>query len=178
MSLPADTIIRAAEPDDARALSAIAARLFIQTYESEVPRQVLEAYVAEDFNPELQRAELRDPGVVTLLAEQHGAIAGYAQVRRQSAPLDLEYELSIELWRIYLDRSCHGRGIGKRLLAAAGKAARSMSGEKVWLGVWERNTRAIAFYEKHGFSVAGYKEFNIGTEIHRDLVMAASVNAL
>jgi ribosomal protein S18 acetylase RimI-like enzyme len=39
-----------------------------------------------------------------------------------------------------------------------------------WLGVWERNPRAIAFYRKRGFVEAGEQIFVLGTDHQRDKV--------
>lgn len=169
--------IRTAEPKDARELSDAAARLFRQTYEGKMPSADLESYIAEDFTPKLQLAQLNDPNVVTLLAESDGQLMGYAQVRRQPVPGTNELNVPVELWRIYLDRHCHGLGIGRLLLSAVGKTASAMNSQQIWLGVWEQNSQAISFYQRHGFVVAGSREFGIGTEIHNDLVMVGSVDA-
>ena len=83
----------------------------------------------------------------------------------------------VELWRIYVDHSIHGFGIGRLLLSKVSKAASAMSSNQIWLGVWEKNLHAISFYEKHGFIVVGSQEFFIGAEVHNDIVMLGSVNA-
>jgi len=168
---------RTGEPKDAQELSDIAARLFHQTYDGKMPSPDLESYVAEDFTLEVQLSELQDPDVTTLLAESDGELVGYAQIRRKTVPVAIESNVPIELWRIYLDKSSQGLGIGKLLLSAAGNAASEMGSQHIWLGVWERNIQAISFYERHGFSVVGSQEFNIGTETHNDLVMVGPVDA-
>ena len=38
----------------------------------------------------------------------------------------------------------------------------------VWLGVWERNERALRFYEKLGFQRFGFHYFQFGSERQRD----------
>ena len=45
----------------------------------------------------------------------------------------------------------------------------------LWLGVWERNVRAQAFYRKQGFTVVGSQIFRLGSDPQRDLVMAKGV---
>ena len=175
MTLAADIVIRHAQAKDAPALAESAAALFEQTYAGKMPARDLQDYIAQDFTPGQQLAELSDPAIITLLAEYNGALLGYAQVRRKAAPVAIDTSPGVELWRIYLDRSSHGRGIGKRLLAAVAQATRSMSSEHLWLGVWEQNPRAIAFYEKHGFRIVGSQAFEIGNETHNDLVMVGTV---
>jgi ribosomal protein S18 acetylase RimI-like enzyme len=50
-------------------------------------------------------------------------------------------------------------------------AARSRGARTLWLGVWERNARGIAFYRKCGFRPAGTQTFVLGTDPQRDLVL-------
>jgi diamine N-acetyltransferase len=43
--------------------------------------------------------------------------------------------------------------------------------DTVWLGVWEHNPRAIAFYEKWGFEKFGAHDFLLGTDLQTDILM-------
>lgn len=173
------TGIRRARVEDADALAELAADLFKQAYEGEVPATDLAAFLAADFGPAVQRAELADPATVTLLAEHGGRGAGYAQVRRRRLALDgSPARADVELMRIYLDRDWHGTGLAQMLLREAVRAARELGGGSLWLGVWERNGRAIAFYEKSGFRQVGAKEFRLGNQLHRDLVLVAELSSL
>jgi diamine N-acetyltransferase len=49
--------------------------------------------------------------------------------------------------------------------------ARSRGGDVVWLGVWEKNDRAIQFYQRKGFTVAGITTFQLGADLQHDLLM-------
>ena len=145
MNPTAEIEISKGTPGDARELSEVAAGLFRQTYEGKLPARDLDEYITEDFNRERQFAELGDAEVGTLLVRNSGELVGYAQVRRKPIPVDNDPAVAIELWRIYLDRACHGQGIGKKLLSQVGETALAMSGDHLlWLGVWERNRRAIS----------------------------------
>lgn len=175
--LPADITIRTGATSDAADLSRVAARLFFETYVEKMPVKDLESHVAGDFGYDRQLAELKDPDVTTLLAERSGELIGYAQIRRKSLPVETDARATIELWRIYVDRSCHGLGIGKLLLSKVMEVTRQMSCERIWLGVWERNPRAISFYEKHNFEIVGSQEFRIGNEVHNDILMSGSADA-
>jgi ribosomal protein S18 acetylase RimI-like enzyme len=77
-----------------------------------------------------------------------------------------------ELRRIYVDRVRHGQGIAQQLLALIEEEARRRGCDVLWLAVWEVNDRAIAFYRKCRFAVAGRQGFPIGHEIQTDYVMA------
>ena len=170
--------LRSGLPGDACTLSLVAGKLFRQAYAGKMPDADLQACIAEDFGEQQQLDELADPSVSTLLAEQDGELVGYAQVRRKPIPVDTGPKVECELWRIYLDTSCQGQGLGRQLLAAVKDVALAMPSERIWLGVWEENESAIAFYRKHGFEVVGSQPFHLGDEVHNDLVMVGSVENL
>jgi ribosomal protein S18 acetylase RimI-like enzyme len=46
-----------------------------------------------------------------------------------------------------------------------------------WLGVWEKNTSALAFYRKKGFTEAGTHTFRMGEEDQTDYIMKRQVDA-
>jgi len=88
---------------------------------------------------------------------------------------DLNPSAPAELQRIYVDREWHGRGVGDALLQACFSQTRAWHCDVVWLGVWERNPRATAFYERHGFRRVGRQVFLLGRDEQFDNVMARSV---
>ena len=81
----------------------------------------------------------------------------------------------IELWRFYVDRAWHGRGVAAALMARVKTAARERGAKTLWLGVWERNDRARAFYAKCGFADAGEHIFLFGTDPQTDRVMVTAL---
>ena len=60
-------------------------------------------------------------------------------------------------------------------MGAVFDAARSAGDGHLWLGVWERNARAIRFYAKAGFVDVGSHDFVLGTDRQTDRVMVAPV---
>jgi ribosomal protein S18 acetylase RimI-like enzyme len=76
------------------------------------------------------------------------------------------------LWRFYVDRSRHGQGIASQLMAAVEAAAMERGARTLWLGVWERNPRAVAFYRKYGFERVGEHAFVLGADAQTDWVLA------
>jgi ribosomal protein S18 acetylase RimI-like enzyme len=79
--------------------------------------------------------------------------------------------------RFYVDRPWFGRGVAPALMAACAAEARRRGGDVLWLGVWERNARAIAFYEKCGFRRVGIQPFQLGSDRQTDYVMARPLRA-
>ena len=172
--------IRKATVADAEALSAFAARVFRETFAPDNDPMDMDAYLSEAFAPEKQAAEIADGSGVCLLAEVGETLAGYAFLRIEAADgrdpsVALPVELPVELQRFYVDYAWHGRGVAPALMTACIDSARARGGATMWLGVWERNTRAIRFYQKHGFVDIGAKEFRLGTDLQTDRVMSRSV---
>lgn len=165
-------VIRSAAADDAPWLAALAERTFRETYTAYNTAHDMEQYVAEHFSAVRQRAELADPRMITLVAEADAAAAGYAQLARSEAPPSVTGPVPMEIVRFYVDRPWHGRGVAQRLMAAAAEAARGAGARTLWLGVWERNDRAVAFYRKSGFREVGTQVFVLGADHQHDLVLA------
>ena len=167
-------VIRRADPADAPWLAALAERTFRETYTAHNTPDDMERYVAGHFGPDLQADELRDPATTTLVAEEGGQPAGYVQLGRGPVPVSVSGPDPMEVVRFYVDRPWHGRGVAQRLMEAAVDAARAAGARTLWLGVWERNGRAIAFYRKCGFRDAGHQVFVLGRDRQRDLVLQRS----
>jgi len=168
------TTVRAATIADAAALAELGARLFFETYEHETPPADMAAFLAEAHGLEQQTRELSDPGIATFLADCGGELTGYTQVRIHAIPNGVAGDAQVELWRLYVDRRWHRRGIADRLLMRALEAARTFGASAVWLSVWERNPPAIAYYRKRGFREVGSHAFTVASSVYRDLVMVRS----
>ncbi|MBN9519019.1 GNAT family N-acetyltransferase [bacterium] len=162
--------IRRAVPADAEPLAELAARTFRDTFEADNRPEDMAEHLARSYGPARQLAEITSADVVTLLA-RCGGPAAFAQLRHGNAPGCVTSPRPIELWRFYVDRAWHGRGVAGRLMhAVLGEAAAEGAGA-VWLGVWERNPRASAFYRKYGFVDVGAQEFRLGADVQTDRVM-------
>ena len=169
------TTIRQAVPGDAAALAELGARTFRDAFESDNTPEDMALYLASSYGPDQQSAELRNAGIVTLLAEEEGQLAGYSQLREAPAPDCVRGPAPIELWRFYVERAWQGRGVAQALMAATIEAATGRGAGTVWLCVWERNHRAQAFYRKFGFEDRGVKPFILGTARQSDRVMVVAL---
>ena len=164
--------LRAATPADAARLTAFGRRLFEETFAPHNTPEDMAIYLAEAFGEAKQREELLEPGATCWIAEDaSGAPAGYVRLRMGAAHPGVRANRPAELSRLYADRAHHGRGVGAALLARCIEEARRQGADVLWLGVWEHNVRAIAFYEKHGFRAVGEQAFTLGRDVQRDLVM-------
>lgn len=170
-------LIRRGTPDDAQALSAFATRTFVDTYGAYNHPDNLRLHLEASYTVARQREELGDPRVVTLLAHRDAQLAAFAQVRRSEAPDCVTCDAAVELHRFYVDRIWHGQGISHALLAEVRRAARSFEAATLWLKVWERNPRAIAFYAKSHFVDVGVTDFFVGHDRQTDRVLALDLRS-
>lgn len=169
--------IRRATIADAGALSEFAAHVFHETFASDNDPIDLHAYLLEAFTPEKQAEEIADPQRLCLIAEVGGAMVGYALLRIDEPDPETPGDQPVELQRFYVDHAWHGRGVASPFLATCARAARARGGTTMWLGVWERNARAIRFYAKCGFTDVGSKSFRLGSDLQTDRVMSRSIAA-
>lgn len=167
--------VRAATADDAAALAAFAQACFHDAFAADNRAEDMAAYLAATFSPERQAAEIADPATQVLLAHVDGALAGYALVAAGAAPRAVTGAAPIELRRFYVARPWHGRGVADALMDAVLAAARARGAATLWLGVWERNPRAIAYYRKRGFADVGSHAFMLGNDRQTDRLMARAV---
>ena len=167
--------LRPATPADASALSALGRRTFLETFGGLYRETDQAGFLEGAYTPALQRRELEDPAWLTLLAERDGEPVGFAQLilgrdfpeRPQPGP--------VELNRLYLLKATQGMGLGDALMKAALRAARDAGGRTLWLGVWEHNDRAQAFYRRWGFTRVGEHLFRVGTQDDTDHILARSL---
>jgi ribosomal protein S18 acetylase RimI-like enzyme len=172
-----ELLIRRATDEDAACLAAFAERTFVETFGADNSAENLAAHVAKSFGPAIQLREIRDPDMITLVAALRATLAGFAQVRRGTPPSCVIGKSPVELLRFYVDRPFHGRGIAQALMRTVDDVARAIGGRTLWLGVWERNPRAIAFYTKCGFVDVGEQTFLVGADEQTDRVMARSLRS-
>lgn len=165
--------VRRAGLSDAAALAELAARTFAETFAADNSAEDLNAHLRSAYGVAQQSAEIANPDEVTLLAHRGADLIGFAQVRRGPAPSCVTVEHPIELHRFYLARSAHGTGAAAPLMQAARAAAEGLGGQHLWLGVWERNPRAVAFYVKSGFAKVGSHVFVVGSDRQTDWVFTS-----
>ena len=170
-----DMKIRRATAADAEALAEFGARTFYESFARDNTAEDMALYLADNYGPDRQGAELRDPGVVTLLAEDGRRLAGYSQLHEGPAPDCVPGAAPIEIRRFYVDRDWQGRGVAQTLMMASIETAIERGARTIWLAVWERNLRAQAFYRKCGFEDCGAKDFLLGRDRQTDRVMVRAL---
>jgi diamine N-acetyltransferase len=169
-------LIRRATPADAARVAEFGARTFIDTFGAGNRAEDIAAHVSRTYSISQQTADLTDMMRTTLIAEYDGELAAFAQLRRGPAPDTVTGPAPIELLRFYVDRPWHGRGLANELMDAVVREARNANARTLWLCVFERNPRAIAFYAKQRFQDVGSTIFVLGTDPQTDRIMTRSLD--
>jgi len=167
--------VRRGIPADAAPLAELAATTFRDTFARGNRPEDLALHLTRSYGLAQQTAELANPAITTLLAFVDGQLAGYAQLRPGDPPAAVGPGPAVELWRFYVAHAWHGRGVAKKLMDAVTSTANSLGAITLWLGVWERNERAQAFYRKVGFEDIGAQVFVLGRDEQTDRVMALTI---
>lgn len=169
--------VRRGVPADAEALAELAARTFADAFAADNRADDLQAHLDAAYNVGQLARELADPAITILLAYRDERPIAYAQVRRKPPPECVTASQPIELQRFYVDREAHGTGVAMQLMTDVQRVAREAGAEHLWLGVWEHNARALAFYRKAGFRDVGSHFFDVGSDRQTDRVLVAVVPA-
>jgi diamine N-acetyltransferase len=175
MSQNPDPTIRRADVDDADLLTELGRRTFSETFATENTSEDIAAYLAASFNVAQQTAELADPASTFFVADVGGLAAGYAKLHAGEPVEGIEGVNPVELVRLYVLREWLGRGVGEALMRACVDEARRAGHATIWLGVWERNGRAQAFYRKWNFRAVGEHVFQLGYDPQKDILMQRAV---
>jgi GNAT superfamily N-acetyltransferase len=169
--------IRRATLADAPALAELAARTFRDAFGADNRPEDLAMHLAAAYGVPQQTRELADPTMTTLVAEHAGALVAFAQLRQGEPPGCVTGAAPIELQRFYVAHQWHGRGLAQALMREVLDAARGIGAATLWLGVWERNPRAIAFYGKAGYTEVGTHTFRVGTDPQVDRILVRPLAA-
>jgi ribosomal protein S18 acetylase RimI-like enzyme len=163
--------IRRAADADAGLLAELGARTFRDTFADGTKPEDMAAYLSASFGVGVQAAELADAASTFFVAETDGAATGYAKLHAGGAEACVAGRKPVELARLYVGREWFGRGVGAALMSACVEEARRAGHLTMWLGVWEHNLRAQAFYRKWDFRVVGEHVFLVGSDPQIDLIM-------
>lgn len=161
---------RRAGSQDTEALAYLGAATFLATFAFDHPGQPLIEHLRAEHSVAYYTEKLAQPDVDIVIGETPlGAPIGYVMMVPPTHP-DLQQDGDIELKRIYLLGPWQGGGNGKAMLEQAFQIARDRKAQRMLLAVYEVNARAIAFYERAGFSPIGETVFMVGDVPFRDMV--------
>ena len=163
--------IEKATSADILQLQSIGKQTFFETFSGHNTAEDMQKYLDNNFSTDKLTGELNDPNSEFYFALFENKVIGYLKVNRGEAQTELKYKRSIEIERIYVLNDFHGKNVGQALYDKALSIAREANSEYVWLGVWEKNPRALQFYKKNGFVEFDKHVFKLGNDEQTDIMM-------
>ncbi|MCD8916164.1 GNAT family N-acetyltransferase [Staphylococcus simulans] len=167
--------IKSVTTEDIKELQIISYRTFDDTFREMNQPENLKAYLDSSFTEEQLRSELEDPHSYFYFLYDNDKIVGYLKMNGPGAQTEDVASDSIEIERLYILKNYQRYGYGKKLLNFAIKFAVEEGKKSIWLGVWEKNTQAIGFYEHLGFKKITEHDFMMGEERQTDYILAHSL---
>ena len=156
-------------------LQKIGMATFSETFTEFNTTENLNKYLVESFSIEKLSSEINNTHSEFYLAlddvkDDTNAI-GYLKVNFGESQTELKDSKSLEIERIYVLKEYQGKNVGQLLYQKALTIAKQSNVEYIWLGVWEKNVRAINFYKKNGFVTFDTHIFKLGDEQQTDFMM-------
>ncbi|MEH7524836.1 GNAT family N-acetyltransferase [Bacillus sp. JJ1503] len=161
--------------EDLQTLQEISIETFNDTFKDQNSPENMNAYLERAFNLKQLEKELSNMSSEFFFVYFHNEMAGYLKVNTNEAQSEEMGKESFEIERIYIKNKFQKHGLGKYLLNQAMEIAMDRKKKKIWLGVWEKNENAIAFYKKMGFVQTGAHSFYMGDEEQTDLIMTKTL---
>ena len=157
--------------NDLDQLQQIGRQTFFETFSAENTEEDINKYLKEGFSIEKLANELNDKNAEFYFAELDSKIIGYLKLNSGPSQTELKDDKALEIERIYVLKEFHGNKVGQLLYEKAIEIARQTNADYVWLGVWEKNPRAINFYKKNGFVEFDKHIFKLGNDEQTDIMM-------
>lgn len=152
-------------------LQQVARQTFLESFADVNTAENMAQYLRENMNLNKLTNEMSHPDSEFYFAMLNNNPLGYMKINYRTAQSELFNSRAVELERIYVLKSHQGQRIGQLLLNRALELADEVKAPFLWLGVWEHNTNAIGFYDKHGFAPFDKHKFMLGSEEQTDILM-------
>lgn len=169
------TTIKKCTLEDLRLLQDLSIETFYETFKNQNSPENMRDYLGRAFSLVQLEKELSDSSSEFYFIYANGEIAGYLKINTNEAQTELMDNHSLEIERIYIKGNFQQRGLGSYLINKAIEIAIKRNKKKIWLGVWEKNESAIAFYKKIDFVQTGAHSFYMGDEEQTDFIMTKTL---
>jgi len=163
--------IAEATKNDAALIADLSRQTFYDSFAADNTKEDMEKFLNEQFTREKLMEEVGAKGNIFLLAYEGDEVAGYARLRETPNPVVVQDDPAMEIARIYAVQKSIGKGVGSALMKQCIEIAKQKNAPVIWLGVWEKNYKAIAFYTKWGFERFGEHVFMVGNDPQTDWLM-------
>lgn len=160
-----------ASVSDLETIQKISIQTFIETFAAVNTPENISNYIKDSLNTAQLTTELNNANSQFYIAYSNDEVVGYLKINFGDAQTEAINGNTLEVQRIYVLQSFHGKNIGQLLLDEVKKIAKNTAVDFIWLGVWEENHRALRFYTKNEFVVFDKHVFTLGNDEQTDLLM-------
>lgn len=164
-------IIKECKMDDLFKLRDFSYKTYDETFRDMNTPSNMKAYLDEAFDINKLHDELSNSRSLFYFLYADEELAGYVKLNESVAQTEIQDPQSIEIERIYISKEFHGKGMGSILLNKAIEIANLRMKSYIWLGVWEKNDKALIFYKRNGFYTIGSHSFFMGDDEQTDFIM-------
>ena len=164
-------ILRSCTSKDIHTLRELSIKTYYETFAHLNTPDNMKAYLDKAFEINKLRHELDDHNSSFYFLYFNDILAGYLKLNEAPTQTDINDSESLEIERIYVSSDFQGAGLGRCLIEQAISFAIERGKKYVWLGVWEKNEKAIRFYKKNGFYQIGTHGFTMGKDVQTDYIM-------
>lgn len=171
-----DIDIKKVTLDNLNQLQKIGKQTFFETFASGNTEENMKNYLDEGFSLAKLTNELNDSNAEFYFATLNNNVIGYLKLNFGQSQTELKDDKALEIERIYVLKAFHGKSVGQLLYEKAMQRAKQKCADYLWLGVWEKNPRAINFYKKNGFVEFDKHVFKLGNEQQTDIMMKLKLN--
>lgn len=167
--------IKKATINDAGQLQKIGRKTFFETFSAENTKENMEKYLEEGFSLDKLKNELNNTKSHFYFAVLNENIIGYLKLNTGDSQTELKDDKALEIERIYVLKEFQGKKVGQLFYEKAMQVATQLKASYVWLGVWEKNLKAINFYKKNGFVEFDKHSFKLGDDEQTDIMMKKTI---
>ncbi|WP_269583529.1 GNAT family N-acetyltransferase [Roseibium sp. Sym1] len=161
---------------DARSLAALSIEVWLDTYAPEGVSDSFATHVLETYAPAAFADNLKERHKHLLVARNRVGLIGYALLDLRAQPVS-NSSGTAEINTLYVRRHHQRLGLGQKLFERAMQLATDAGQPKLFLTVYEKNARAIAFYEAQGMRCEGTWTFRFEGGAVPNLIMTRETGA-
>lgn len=163
-------IIREVRGTDIEGLTALSVKTFCDTFAHLYPPEDLEYFLNTKHSEQYYHDFLGVADNFARIALIENNIVGYVTSGPMGLPIEHK-DGAYEIYRLYIDVSAKGMGLGKTLLELALAEAKRIKSRELYLGVYCDNLAAQKFYTKLGFEIIGQYYFPVGKTMDDERIM-------
>ena len=184
MDLDTSIVITPIVSSESKKLQEVARMTFFEAFKDQNEAQNMAHYLHTAFHIDQLKKELSDPNIlyffITYFDQNqakfgesltHNKVIGYLKFNINTAQTEFKEDKGLEIERLYIISAFQNKKIGPYLIQFAKQQSRELHKHYIWLGVWQKNERAIQFYKRHGFTIFGSHPYTLGTDIQTDYLM-------